>query len=517
MTLIQPAATPAGSDVARKQIRGSTLLLFGRGLSLVLNLLAQVVTVRYLTKLDYGLFAWAFAVIESAALLCLLGLDKAVMRFAAIYHERQDRARFRGTLLVAFGVSIGLGCLFCAGLILGREILTDAFLLAEPTTEILLYLMLLAPINAFGAVTLAILNVVKGAKAMLFRKHLAAPLLKLAAVVLAVLLEASLSQLALAYLIAGVCGLLLDLSILAKIGKDEDEPIFGNGPLKLPARELLGYSVPLMSSDVMFLVRGSAIVILAGWLSGPSAAAELRTIVPLVRMNELVLMNFALIFIPLASRLLAGNRMAELEQIAQQSSAWVMVICFPIFASCVLLSRPLLGILFGAQYQEAATALIVLTGAYFLDAVFGFSSRVLKVLGLVRIVVIQDIVSVIVALAVGCLLIPHYGAVGAAVAVAVSILLLDLMRMLTLYRRTELRLFRREFFKPLLTTLAAGLALVGLRCLGDPGLLWGSLLVAMTSALVVLINRESLQWDATFPELRRLAVLKRWITKERSA
>ena len=504
----------AANDVARKQIRGSTLLLFGRGCSLLLNLITQVVTVRYLSKLDYGLFAWAFAIVDSAAMACVLGLDKAVARFAAIYHERRDEPRLWGTMLLAFGVAISLGTVFSLSLFSSQSFLAESSSLDDQAMDVLLLLIFLVPLTTFGSVTLSLLNVVRGAKAMLIRKHLASPILKLAAVVTVVLLGGTLRQLAFAYLLVGVCGLFLDFSILVKVAREEGGGLIKRRTVTVPAKELLGYSVPLLSSDFMFLARGSVIVILAGWLAGPSAAAELRTIVPLVRMNELVLMNFALIFIPLASRLLTSHRMAELEQVAQKSSAWVMVMCFPIFASCVLLSRPLLGVMFGPQYQQAATPLIVLTGAYFLDAVFGLSSRILKVLGLVRIVVIQDLISIVVALSVGWILIPQYGTLGAAIAVAVSILLLDALRMMTLYRRTEIRLFHAEFLKPLLTTLSSAAALVAFRSVGDPGFVLGSLLVIAASGIVVFVNRDTLQVDETFPELRRLAFLKRWIRKQ---
>ena len=63
--------------------------------------------------------------------------------------------------------------------------------------------------------------------------------------------------------------------------------------------------------------------------------------------------------------------------------------------------------------------------------------------------------------------------------------------MLSLYRRTEIRLFRSEFLKPLLTTLTAGAIVVGLRSLVDPGLIWGTILVFAASAFVVLVNRSS--------------------------
>src|SRR5687768_7994956 len=85
------------SKTARAQIRGSMLLLAGRGCSILVNLVTQVVMIRYLTKLDYGVFAYSLSVIELASLGAAFGMDKTLARFGAIYHEHRDTARLAGT------------------------------------------------------------------------------------------------------------------------------------------------------------------------------------------------------------------------------------------------------------------------------------------------------------------------------------------------------------------------------------------------------------------------------------
>src|SRR5262245_51699795 len=55
-----PADTP---DVSRQSLRGSSLLLVGRLLSIGLNLLAQILVVRALSVRDYGAFAYALTTV----------------------------------------------------------------------------------------------------------------------------------------------------------------------------------------------------------------------------------------------------------------------------------------------------------------------------------------------------------------------------------------------------------------------------------------------------------------------
>ena len=70
---------PAGEPVDRhhattKQIRGSSLLLVGRLITVVVNYAVQVVIVRYLTKSDFGAFAYALSIEAFVETLIALGL-----------------------------------------------------------------------------------------------------------------------------------------------------------------------------------------------------------------------------------------------------------------------------------------------------------------------------------------------------------------------------------------------------------------------------------------------------------
>ena len=50
---------------SRKQVRGSTLLLMGRCIALLINLAVQVITVRYLAKEEYGAFAFGISMLAA--------------------------------------------------------------------------------------------------------------------------------------------------------------------------------------------------------------------------------------------------------------------------------------------------------------------------------------------------------------------------------------------------------------------------------------------------------------------
>ena len=59
------AIAVAPDDAAtRNQIRGSSLLLVGRMASLGVNFAVQIIVIRYLSKSDYGAFAYALSLVS---------------------------------------------------------------------------------------------------------------------------------------------------------------------------------------------------------------------------------------------------------------------------------------------------------------------------------------------------------------------------------------------------------------------------------------------------------------------
>ena len=81
---VMPSSPPSEERSAiAEHIRGGTLLVAGQGISLSMAFAAQVLMVRYLTKSDFGAFAYALAVVLIAQAVCTFGLNRTIARFAS--------------------------------------------------------------------------------------------------------------------------------------------------------------------------------------------------------------------------------------------------------------------------------------------------------------------------------------------------------------------------------------------------------------------------------------------------
>ena len=138
---VDPAERKTG-DATREHLRGSSLLLGGRAISLGLNFTCQVLIVRYLTKADYGSFAFVLAIVQGAAAVNVFGYHKTIARFLSIYQERSEFGKMFGAIVFAVGSLVTIG-LVVVLLVLAFPDLVARALNAEPLTASLVPLLVL--------------------------------------------------------------------------------------------------------------------------------------------------------------------------------------------------------------------------------------------------------------------------------------------------------------------------------------------------------------------------------------
>jgi O-antigen/teichoic acid export membrane protein len=261
-TELAPRDAPARFGSTRRYIRGSSLLLGGRFIAIALNLLVQVLTVRYLSKSDYGAFAYGLSVASMASSAVLLGLDKAVARFVPIYQERGDLRRTFGTIALACGIVGGLS-LSVILLVFGLRHMIAGTVVTDPLSlSLLLILIALAPLDAFSSLLQGLQAIFVGARAIFVRRYLLGPGFKLAAVVLVILLSGSVRFLAWGYVVGGLLGVCTYVVILVRAWQSQG--LLKNLRLKsltVPAREVHGYIMPLLTTEETYLIRSTLVVI----------------------------------------------------------------------------------------------------------------------------------------------------------------------------------------------------------------------------------------------------------------
>jgi O-antigen/teichoic acid export membrane protein len=497
---------------SRKHIRGSSLLFVGRLLSTAVNFATQVIIVRYLSKADYGVFAYALALVTTGQSIAVLGLDRAISRFLPIYDERGEPARVVGTLVMVTGTIIGIGVAFVFVVSAFRGLVAGGLGTGHNAVTVLLILIVLSPIQALDDMLMGAFAVWSKARAIFFRKNVLGPLLRLVVVAIVIATSSDVRMMAVGYVLAGAFAVALYGAMLVQIlRRDERLRRPRAKRLELPVKEVFGFALPLLAVDALFTVQNTAnVVMLAHWGSA-SDIADYRVVQPAARLNVLVMTSFTLLFTPLAARLFAREDREGVNELYWRTAVWIAVCSFPIFAATFSVAAPITTGLFGERYHSSAAILALLSLGYYTNAALGFNGLTLRVYGLVRYVIVISIGAAVLNVVLNFMLIPRYGAVGAGVATAGTMIAHNVFKQTGLRRGTGISIFNARHGGVYLVIVVAT-AMLGLgEWLVKPGLPLALAMVAAVSCGVFALSRRSLLVADMFPELLRVPLLRRLV------
>ncbi len=502
---------PAGSSLTTKQIRGSSLLLAGRFLSIGVNFLVQVLIVNYLSRTDFGAFAYALSFVSMGEMLVMFGLDRGVGRFLAMYDEERDYARVFGTIAMVLGSILSLGLALIL-IVVGLQGVIGATIIDDPTAvALLVILIVLAPIQALDNLLGSVLAVFASARAIFVRKYIVAPMLRLAVVGLLVLGGLGVDFLAIGYVVSGAIGIAVYVTILWRVLRSRGILEYLRlDRLDIPFREILVFTFPLLTTDLLFIAMNTTDAIILGHFWGTEEVAAFRVIQPLAGLNTLVFSSFTMLYMPAASRLFARKDRAGIADIYWRTAIWMAVFSFPIFAVTTSLAEPVTVTLYQERYAESATYLALLAVGNYLNAALGFNGLTLRVFGFIRYTVAINVVAAIVNVALNLTLIPAYGALGAAISTCTTLIVHNALKQFGLSRGTGISMFDRRYVRVYVTVAVAALVLAAIQGVFRPHFVIDVLLAGAISLVVFLVNRDLLDIGGVFPEARRLPLV-RWL------
>ena len=375
---------------------------------------------------------------------------------------------------------------------------------------ILLLMVVLAPIQALDSLLISLFATFGSARSIFFRRYVLAPVLQLGIVVALIATGQDVRALALGYVVAAALGLFVYSFVLLRMlhmqGLIKE---LRRETLRFPTREIFTFSVPLLTSDLAMVLRGSLTVVLIQVLSTTAQVAEFRAVMPVAIQNLFVATSFRFIFTPGAARHYARGDRVALNDLYWQTAAWIAILAFPLFALCIGFPEPLAVLLFGEQYRASGLILGILCLGYYVNGSMGFNALTLRVFNRVRFLALTDLSTAALNLVLAVVLIQRFGAVGAAVATSATFILQNVIYQWGLKTQTWVHGLDRRYVRPYASIIVGSVVVVAVAQLIRPPFLIGIIVVGAVSLLVFAINRHSLQIVDTYPELGRFRVMRR--------
>ena len=180
-------------------------------------------------------------------------------------------------------------------------------------------------------------------------------------------------------------------------------------------------------SDAMRLMRGQLAVLVMGLLVSAADVGLFRTAVSVAIMVAVPGTLLMTVTTPLMTRLHTEGATERLQKLATSSAraqlAGTVLLSLPLMVA----AEPLLGIVFGRDFEAAAPALQILCAAWICSSALGLAAVLLNMTGNEKRVTRAMAWTLVINAIALLLLVPRLGDIGAAVATALSMLASSLL------------------------------------------------------------------------------------------
>jgi O-antigen/teichoic acid export membrane protein len=484
---------PPSHDRAESNLRriatGGGAVFVGGWAAYALSLAFNIVVARRLNADGFGAFTIGMSLAVVLAHIAPMGTHQAVVRYVAIYRGEQDEARIRGTVALGLRVTAVAGVLLGLGMLLAAPVLADRVFHDPSLAMPIRVLALSVPLTGLGELLLSSIRAYTRVILPAVIRSFVAPGLRVLAALGALLTHTDLVGVAAAYtLVEGVA------LLLAAVAAYRVLPGRAAGTAQPPTAEIARFSWPLAVNRVLNGSTNNAEVFLLGALAGTSRVALFAAARRFTIVANAIFIAFGTIFSPMVSDLDAADQGDHLARLYKALSRWIFTIGVPVFLVQVLFGEALLAT-FGSGFAQGQLALTVLALGQLSNYASGAAVNVLTMTGRSRTILVFTVIHLVLTVALNLLLIPRFGLVGAAVANAVAMALVNAGLTAQVWRLTGMHPYDRGWLKPLAAGLGAAAVTALARVLlaeGAAGELAGMVVLGMSYlGLLALLGFEA--------------------------
>ncbi|MBN1561071.1 flippase [candidate division KSB1 bacterium] len=438
--------------------RGAGIVFFGIFISRVLGYILRVVLKHFLGLEMFGLLWSSFNVIEMVTFFCLLGIPAALSRYIAFYKARNNPRRVGGFMFMSFLYLLPI--IGIVTVVLGWQ--TDYIattLFGKPDIKPFLKIL------NFGILPLALMyffgSIFRGFKLMpqmVFTQQLSRNIFMFTCLGVFMLLGIGRESAVWAMLLGLV---LTALAAILLFFRHVEKKYFRNIDLAGVFGELFSYSWPLVFTTLFWNMSGRIDVFFLTIYENESNVGVYNAILPLAQFVPVIMQSFTSILMPIFAGIFADYEENALYTMQRAASKWIIALTVPLFLLLVVFSDHILLTLLGRDTLIGTMPLRIALAGYFINGAFGVFSIILSAAGKTKLTLLDTSVYIAANILLAILLIPRYGLVGAAMAGALSMLIMNMLAIWQNYRLYHLKPVTGQIMRlVVIGSIAAGVSLL---------------------------------------------------------
>lgn len=434
----------------KKAVKGTGIIFIGAVIGTIFGLISTILVARYYSVGQYGLYGLGLFIVGFILGISQIGITQGCPRYISYYRGKNDLERIKGTINSSFLIIIVSSSIFAVSLFLIADYIAVKLFNIPELGFVLRTLAVALPFWALINLIISIFQGFESVKEKVYFSDFAERIFKIPFFVIIIILGLSFDYIIIGYMLSII---IVSITVLLYFFYKLPKSVKIIKGRKSQIKILLAFSWPLVFASLGgFLLTGSDKVML-GILTTEIEIGLYNAATPIARYLTFFLSTTIFIFQPIASRLLAQDRMDELKRNYQILTKWLFTVTFPLLVVLLLFPEMVISLLFGSKYVLASTALQLLTIGYFIHVFMGPNGATITVLGKTRMIMYFTFIGGTINLFLNYYFIPIFGINGAASSTMISFIIINLFYGIYLYKISNIHPFTKNFITPVLLSI----------------------------------------------------------------
>ena len=405
-----------------------------------------------------GIYSLANAIMLISEVVAKMGLETGVMRFVSRLNPELDQEKIQKIIASALKMTTIFSLVIMVALIISSGAIVKNILNEPPLLKLVIIIFAIAiPFNALTLVSAFATQGFKRLKYKILVTQFLNPTLLLTTMVICYWFISAESALMAPMLITGIIGFFVMLGVLKKV-----TGVSNNQIMKAKVdTSLLNFSYPLMFVTILQTFMHWMDILMLGYFTDATTVGLYHPAARTAGLLQALLLSFISIYAPMMAQFHREGDRKKMDDTYKLVSRWLLMCAIPISAIFIIFPGKVM-LLFGPEYLPSAKILVILTGATFIQAIFGAAGPTLSMSGHTKLVLWNTIGAFALNFGLNIFLIPNYGIIGAAIATLTSLIVVGFARTIEVSVILKMNFFDRKVIKPIFAgiTVFTGLLLI---------------------------------------------------------
>ena len=442
-------------DITKQIAKGGSISFTGQILGKGIRIILEIVLTRVLGASIYGLYAIGNNIIELVRRFSIFGFHNSIVRFGSVFKDKRDQRNLKGIFLISILFPLIVSIIISVLIYFFSDTIAIKFFQKPGLIVVIKMFSFALPFYSFLLLSAYSARVFLRMDYAVNLEFVIHPLLTLIIVSIFFTIGLKLKGALFAFTISSVISALFGFYLLIKLYPD----LISNLTPKFSIKKIFIYSLTVFMSgfsSLLLLLKADRIML--GILDTSTNVGIYNITAITVHQMDIFLCSFNAIFSPMIVSLFNQGKIKQLGKLFKTVTRWTFTLSFPVFLVFVLFSTDIMG-LFGNEFRVGGHALIILGIGTLINVSVGPVGFMLNMTGKEKVEFINVIIFGTINIVLNLILISKLSYLGAAIATASSLALLNISRLMEVYYFHKIQPYSKFFFKPIFSGLIAYLTI----------------------------------------------------------